>query len=151
MANCELCGNKPARFDTEIEGTRMNVCEDCARFGKVKGSSNVKIIIEDRKRPEIKELTYIFLPDFGNTVKQARERLGLKQDEMAKKLNERESLLHQIESGHFTPNIDLARKLERMFHIKIFEEVKDGDMNPSDNKTAKSSGEATLGDFIKKR
>jgi putative transcription factor len=152
MANCELCGMKPSRFSAEIEGTTMIVCEDCARFGKVKGKtvSAVKIVIEDHKKPEIKEPDYLFLPGYGSIVKKAREKLGLKQEELAKKINERESLLHQIESEHFKPGIELAKKLERMLHIKIVEEIKEDNAGVQMNEKKNFSGSLTLGDMMKK-
>jgi len=128
----------------------MHVCQDCSKFGKIKNKTNVKIVVEDRKKPEIKEPVYSFFPGYGSIVKSAREKLGLKQDELAKKLNERESVLHQIESGHFTPGIELAKKLERNLHIKIFEEIKEENQK-ANSPTVKSTDGQTLGDFIKKR
>lgn len=151
MTNCELCGRKPARYKSEVEGTFMNVCEDCARFGKVKAGSNVRIVVEDRKKTESKDPDYIFLPNYGAAVKNARERLGLKQEELAKKINERESLLHQIESEHFKPGFELAKKLERNLHIKIIEvlEINEELENARrDIRPVKPEGPMTLGDMI---
>jgi putative transcription factor len=152
MANCELCGMKPIKYSVEIEGTTMLVCEDCSHFGKIKGiqKSQVKIIIEDHKRPESKDPDYIILPGYGSMGKKARERSGLKQEEMAKKLNERESLLHQIESEHFKPGYLLAKKLEKMLHIRILEELKEDKPGSSVNLNTKkeSSGAMTLGDMM---
>jgi putative transcription factor len=153
MSNCELCGRKPGKFEAEIEGTVMKVCEDCSKYGKVRAKSNVKIIYEEKKKADIPELEYNFIPGFGSVVKNARERLKLKQEEMAKKLNVRESLLHQIESEHFKPGYDLAKKLEKELHIKIIEEIKNGEIK-SDvnlNKQKSGSGSMTLGDMMRKR
>jgi putative transcription factor len=157
--NCELCGIKTAKFDAEIEGTAMKVCEDCARYGQIKANANtnVKIVYEDKKKFEMTEPEYLFITGYGSIVKNARERLRLKQEEMAKKLNVRESLLHQIESEHYKPNIDLARKLERELHIKIVEEIKDESSIKADpkrdvNAASKSqSGPMTLGDMLGKK
>jgi len=148
MTNCELCGKKTAVYNTEIEGTTMLVCEDCAHFGKVKPKSNVKILVQDKKKPEIREPEFLIVQGYGAKVKNARERLGLKQEEMAKKLNERESLLHQIESEHFKPGSELARKLERELHIKIIEEIKDEDADMKEKPKRKQSGELTIGDML---
>jgi uncharacterized protein (TIGR00270 family) len=60
-------------------------------------------------------------------VKNARERLGLKQEDFAKNINEHKSLIHQVESEHIKPSIVFARKLERALHIKIVEEMKSED------------------------
>ena len=147
---CELCGRNDANYNTEIEGTVMNVCQECSRFGKVKNRSNVKIVIQEaKKKPEIKEPTYVFLPGYGSILKRAREKLGLKQEELAKRLNERESVLHQIESEHFKPSVEMAKKLQRELHIKIIEELTDAEA--SDNpapQIPRGTGALTLADMM---
>jgi putative transcription factor len=151
MTSCELCGRKDAKFRSEIEGTMMYVCEDCSRFGKNKGKANVRIIVEDRKKPVAKDPEYIFLQGYGQRVKNAREKMGLKQEELAKKINERESLLHQIESEHFKPGIELARKLEKSLHITIIEEIREPEELENarkDIRPIKRDGPLTLGDMM---
>lgn len=154
MANCELCGNKQSRYNAEIEGTIMSVCEDCSRFGKVKNKSHVQVIVQDYKKPEKKETVFRFIPGYGMRVKNSREKLGLKQEEMAKRLNERESTLHQIESEHLKPSIELARKLEKAFHIKILEEESASDdlsdNMPSKTGIKKQASGLTIGDMIRR-
>lgn len=151
MSNCELCGFNPAVFEAEIEGTTMKVCTECARFGKVKGKSNVKIILEEKKKIEYKDPEYQFVTGFGSLVKNAREKLGLKQEEMAKKLNERESLLHQIESEHIKPRIDTAKKIEKVLHIHIVDEIKENpDNDIQKNIPPTKTGAMTLGDMMEK-
>jgi uncharacterized protein (TIGR00270 family) len=106
---------------------------------------------------------YIFVTGYGAMVKNAREKLNLKQEDFAKSINEHKSLVHQVESEHIKPNIVLAKKLERVLHIKIVEEIKPGTQglelnSDSKNKTEtgpngrgvqkqKSDG-LTLGDLI---
>ncbi len=160
MSSCELCGRNPSLYDCEVEGTMMKVCQDCSRFGSVKGKSNVKIVFQDMKRPVVKETEYAFVQGYGLIVKNAREKLGLKQEDFAKKINEHKSLIHQVESEHIKPNTDLAKKLERALHIKIVEEVKSGPdveeeshpMKPKkdskDNTFRAKSGPLTLGDLM---
>ena len=140
--NCELCGLKSAALNADIEGTMMNVCRDCSRFGTVQKS--VRIVVKPDKL-QAEEPILILVSEFGSIVKRAREKLGLRQDEMAKRLNERESLLHQIESEHFKPNISLARKLEKALGIKLVEHYEE---RHETSKKSKSDG-FTLGDFIK--
>ena len=140
--NCELCGLKSAALNADIEGTMMNVCRDCSRFGTVQKS--VRIVVKPDKL-QAEEPILILVSEFGSIVKRAREKLGLRQDEMAKRLNERESLLHQIESEHFKPNISLARKLERELKIKLLEEAQDSKQDqPKPRNTAR-----TFGDLMK--
>ena len=70
--------------------------------------------------------------------------MGLKQKEFAKFLAERESLIHKMESGTYTPSIELARKLERQLGISLVEqkEVKT-------QKLEKKASKFTIGDIIK--
>jgi putative transcription factor len=157
MSNCDLCGVKPSKFDAEIEGVMMHVCEDCARFGKIKIKTNVNIVIKEARKQEIQEPLYTFISGYGAIVKNAREKLNLKQDEMAKRLNERESTLHQIESEHLKPSVALAQKLEHALHIHIMnhETASNDDTNTvSSSKNLNSRGNKdaglTIGDMIKK-
>jgi putative transcription factor len=155
MPSCELCGRKDAMYDCEIEGTMMKVCEDCTKFGKVKAKSSARIVVQESRKIESKEPVYVFVPGYGLIVKNAREKLGLKQEDFAKKINEHKSLIHQVESEHIKPNTDLARKLEKALHIKIVEEVKEEEEQPSkvnlSSRPVKHDDTVTFGDFIKKR
>jgi len=158
---CELCGKKPSVYDCEVEGTIMKVCSDCSRFGHVKGSSNVKIVVQELRKPVSNEPEYIFVQGYGLIAKNARERLNLNQEDFAKKINEHKSLIHQVEIEHIKPSIILARKLEKALHIKIVDELKTEKYEAKeDSKTLNSSGKLSskpkdegmsLGDFIRKR
>ncbi|MFA5797145.1 MAG: multiprotein bridging factor aMBF1 [Candidatus Woesearchaeota archaeon] len=153
MAKCELCGSKEAQFKTAIEGTLMHVCSDCSKYGVVKSNTNVRVVVKEVRKPQKSEPLYSFIPGYGSKVKTAREKLGLKQEEMAKRLNEKESLLHNIESEHLQPSIATAKKIERELHIKIVEEVKEEESPASSTpqKNTQRTGDVTLGDFIKRR
>jgi len=103
----------------------------------VKGKSNVRILVQDSKKTVQQEPEYIFVQGYGQMVKNARERQGLKQEDFAKKINEHKSLIHQVESEHIKPNIIFARKLEKALHIKIVDEVKPGSDGSEDSKDSK--------------
>jgi uncharacterized protein (TIGR00270 family) len=80
-------------------------------------------------------------------VKTAREKKGWKQEELAKKIAIKESLLHNIESGHFEPTDEMIHKLEKFLHIKLM-------MNVTASKPSNKNidaGPMTLGDMIKFR
>ena len=158
MASCELCGRNPAVYDCEIEGTRMKVCQECSRFGSVKGKSNVRIVVSEQKKIVSNDPEYIFVQSYGLLVKNAREKLGLNQEDFAKSINEHKSLVHQVESEHIKPSIIFARKLERALKIKIVDEVKNEKYNPKEeSKILNSTGRLsttprteglTLGDMM---
>jgi len=134
----------------------MKVCEDCSRFGKVKGKSNVKVVFQETKKPVQKDSEYAFVQNYGMIVKDARERLGLKQEDFAKKINEHKSIVHQVESEHMKPGVDLARKFERALHIKIVEEIKEEESSSNKSKSQVSenfgkfdkNAPVTIGDVI---
>jgi len=161
MASCELCGRKEAINNCEIEGTMMKVCEDCSRFGSVKGKSNSRIVVSEKKKIVSNDPEYVFVQGYGLLVKNARERTGLKQEDFAKSINEHKSLIHQVEIEHIKPNILLARKLERTLHIRIVDEVKNEKYEASEeSKTLNSTGRLastpkaqglTLGDMMNVR
>jgi putative transcription factor len=164
MVSCELCGRNPSMYSCEIEGTTMKVCQDCSRFGNVKGKSNVRIVYQEKK-PIQKDPEYVFIEGYGASVKNSRERKGLTQEDFAKSINEHKSLIHQVESESIKPSIIFARKLERALNVKIVEEVKsDASKIPEEEpehpmnsikskrdeskRITPSSGPLTLGDLM---
>ncbi len=149
---CEICGKDELLFKANIEGTMMNVCKPCSKYGKVISVARDKINVEQKKDDakleapvRKKEIVQTVVEDYGERVKKRREHLGLKQEELAKMLSEKESLLHHIESGKFEPNIELARKLERFLKIKLVEEYEEENSQLPRGK----ADDLTIGDLIK--
>jgi len=78
-------------------------------------------------------------------IKNAREKMNLKQEEFAKKINEKVSVVQHLENASITPSIALARKLERFLGIRLVE-LEEYEFTPG----KKESGEVmTIGDVIK--
>ena len=148
MPNCDMCGKETGMlFRTLVEGVQLNVCKGCSSFGKV--LEQVKVIEKAKKtvtvKPEEPETIEIVVPEYAEIIRKARERLNLKQEDLAKKINERASLIQNIERDRFKPSMHLAKKLEKFLHIKLIESVQDSQV---DVKKIKSEG-LTIGDFIK--
>jgi putative transcription factor len=151
--NCEMCGKSGKLFRANIEGAELTVCENCAKFGKVIAPVRQDAAREPVKFPGFrgisrepeKETVQIIAKDYAEKIKKKRESLGLKQEEFAKKINEKESLVQNIESGHFEPSIDLAKKIEGFLRIVLIEDYEEG---KEDFKAVKSDT-FTIGDFIK--
>ena len=79
-------------------------------------------------------------------IRTARERSGMSQLEVARRINERASVIAKLETGKMMPTIELARKLERLFKLTLLEEAEIPDV------PLKSSDQATtLGDVVEIR
>ncbi len=151
MQSCELCGRKfPTLINAIVEGSMLSVCEDCSKFDNVITIKQPEIQEERQERTikiEKPEDTEIIIPDFHNKIKEARDLIGFTQEEVAKKLAEKESLIQNLESGHLKPSLDLVKKFENFFHIKLtykYQEQRIKTLSLNDPKV-------TIGDLIKKK
>jgi len=127
---CDLCGATKNLVRAKIEGTELIVCQECAKFGTILGPiktkpEKVKKRKEEKKqiiKPSIEEEILIINPNYPTIIKKAREKLGLKQSELAKLIREKESVVHKLETGELEPSIKLAKKLEHILKIKLIEQ-----------------------------
>lgn len=147
--NCDLCGKVEERLCRAIiEDVELNVCNKCSKFGKVLGPVK-KQLIETNKTAKNElpqeENIELIVDNYASLIKEKREVMGLTQKEFANRLNEKESVIHKIESGAWQPDLTLARKLEKMFDIKLVQEHLENHL------AIKKRNEEgfTLGDFIK--
>jgi putative transcription factor len=151
-----MCGSRGILYKTDIEGTQLNVCKECAKYGKVVKKTfdpNItKKELKDKKKGYInvekneeKEIIEIIVEDYSKLIKDKREKLGLKQNELALKISEKESLIQNIERGNITPSIELAKKLERFLKIKLVEEYEE---EISSKRIKHKNMELTIGDII---
>jgi len=153
MPNCEICGQETELVIAEIEGMDMSVCHKCAQFGQIKNIPKIKTELSKKishkpihSEPHL-EIIETIVPDYSQKIKKARERLDLNQEDFAKKINEKESLLHKMETGSFEPSLPLAKKLEKLLGIKLIQKVEEEKIVSS-----KISSEGlTIGDLIKKK
>ncbi len=148
----------------------MTVCKSCASYGEVvrpvrsgerREKSGGKQSGEERsgrlappssRAPPLAasgERLLIITEGFAGRIKEARERLGLKQEELAKRLRLKESQLHKYETGSQTPDLETARSLERALRITLVEEHEDGGFAAPGEGGA--GGPLTIGDLLKKR
>lgn len=161
---CEMCGKEMASLlPVRIEGTILNVCRDCARFGdnvksggKQQSGAEPSVIqarLQNRERRmktrdvyEGAEESIELAEDFPKRIKEAREKLGWKQEELAAKMNERVSIVHKLESGGMHPDDALIKKVEKTLDIKLKEKVMIAPVEKASNRKG-----MTLEDFIKKK
>ena len=144
-----MCGAETKLFYALVEGTKISVCKQCGKFGKIISSVRSPKPVEKKEeflveRPR-REIIQVITKKFAAKIRKKREQMGLKQEDFAKKISEKESLIHNIESGKFEPNIKLARKIEKFLHIKL---VEDHEEEHKLQLGQKSEG-MTIGDMIK--
>ena len=139
-----MCGKGENTLLVNVEGVKMKLCKSCSKYGKVLSSNRERPIFRKqiRQEPEIEQLV---VNNYGQVIKTARESLQLTQEDLAKKLNEKESLIQKIESQHKEPSVNTARKLEKFLRIKLIEQHEE----VSTNKKVTSSQGMTIGDMIK--
>ena len=159
---CELCGaDVPHTKNVAIESTVLAVCNNCAKFGDevstpvVRRGSMPPVIaqrLEARKRRQTPRDVYAetgeeeLAEDFPQRIRRAREERGWKQADLGAKINEKVSVISQLESGAISPGDALVRKVEHALGIKLKEKVQ-----PIAMKKQAASGSLTLGDLIKMR
>jgi len=157
---CDMCSSPEKAYKVEVEGSILNVCEKCVSFGKVvrkirpempeKKQKQVQKAAEklaEEKAKKETETMQIITPNYSLIIRKAREKLGLKQEELAKKIAEKESVIHKLESGSIIPAIPLARKLEKFLRIALVETIEVDSPETSDRRS--SSEGLTLGDLIR--
>lgn len=158
---CEMCGKDVPNLRTAtVEGTRMKVCGSCADFGvenvgeeqEVTGRSKVTESLEKRKRRMKSRDIYSdmqeeLVPDYGDRVQAARESKGLNQEELAKDLKEKRSIIAKVEHGKHHPSDQLVKKLERTLGITLMEKPEPVSQGSSSSSSSKGM---TLGDMLKK-
>ncbi len=127
ILRCEVCGNPiyGAVNTVQIDESTLQVCSNCARLGKPtrqtkKGGESLfkppspKPTKRDRivDELELKE-------DYHKIIKQTREKLGLSQEALGRKINEKPSVIKLLESGKLKPDNMLARKLEHFLKVQL--------------------------------
>ena len=139
MTECEICGSNAIK-KAEIDGAIINVCSECVKYGKTV-AGHVKIRTKPTK--DINSSRYID-PKYSELIKDAREKREMKIDELAKKINEKESVISSLERGHLSPSFNLAKKLENFLEIKLILEYNE-EFHSSKGKRDNS---LTIGDVV---
>jgi len=138
---CEVCGRELPRTKTvTIEGTVLNACPDCARFGTEAGpvasparKPGVPPAVSERLEARARRMKErdVFAQsgeedlteDYARRIRAAREARGWKQTDLGARINERVTVIAKLESGTMVPNDNLIRRLERALEIKLKEKA----------------------------
>lgn len=148
---CEICGKKVVGrpFRVKIEGSIMQTCKECSKFGKIQKEPPKPVKRSTPRRIHYREPTNEVLEDYNNVIRLAREKLGWSRENLGEKVNEKVSVISRIEMGRMVPDIKLAKKLEKILGVTLIEEVENENLDDKDHHRFKG---ATIGDvaFIKR-
>jgi putative transcription factor len=142
MSECELCGSKEATRKTKIDKAILTVCDRCVSFGE---EVNQPQIVYAKKMMTDTTPGYVLKKNFNALIRNSRDKMKLTQDDLAKKLKEKLSIIKRIEEG-WEPSPILISKLEKFFNIELKEETEE---RISGKKSGKE--ELTIGDIAEIR
>jgi len=130
-AACEVCGS-PLRASPNrvlIDGATMIVCNNCAKLGKplgpaapVQGRVNpVQNALRTMAQRPIQpiEVEFDVDPEYYLKIRQAREKLGLSQEQLGQLLSEKPSVIRMVESKKLKPDLTLTRKFMHQLKINL--------------------------------
>jgi putative transcription factor len=132
--NCEICGSEIYGPSKRIilEGSKLLVCMKCSNLGepdinaerypsrtkrRTLGTPVKKRTSESRLPREVEELEVA--EDFPKMIKEAREKKKMSQQDLARTVKERLSIIQKIELGKMTPDLRISRALEHILRIKL--------------------------------
>ena len=171
-----MCGSEqPSLTTVKVEGAELQLCDDCKEFGtevRTESSSSASTKYStsssggsgsgsgtsgsgsggsgggsSRRRRDMFDDMDEIVADYDQRIREARESRGLSQEDLAKSLNEKASLIRKLERGDMLPSDDVRAKLERGLEISLVEGQDADDTEWSGD----SSTTTTLGDVVKRK
>lgn len=133
---CDMCGKETTLKKTSVEGTTMQLCNECQSYGVVEKKKQKRTVSMQKEE--------MIVPNYAKKIKTARENKGLKQEELAQQLAIKLSQLHKFESNNQEPDIATAKKLEQTLNIKL---VTKEEFEATTSTT--KSGPMTIGDLLR--
>ncbi|MCK5772348.1 MAG: TIGR00270 family protein [Thermoplasmata archaeon] len=155
MAECEKCGKKAGRLSpVMIAGAEMYVCPDCTRFGTAikrapppqqatAASSHSTPMWSSRKKDALSSREKELADDYPKRVQRARENKGWSREDLGRNINEKVSVISNLENGEIHPSDKFIKKLEKALGIELMEAVEE--MHAIGSMESKGM---TLADFI---
>ena len=144
MPLCEMCGKETKLMTANVEGVELKVCSLCTKYGVVKRPTNSKNFSRSFSSKNRKSDDSKIVSNYSSLIHSSRERMGMTQEEFAKSLNERVSLVAKWESGTLKPRLDIARKLGKQLGVSMTEKIELGEAFVSGSN---KSDAFTLGDI----
>jgi len=157
---CEVCGReiigKP--HYVIIEGAKLITCGECAKLGSGEWSPKPSVSSLDTKmrisripkrKATVKNIDIqedvTVIENFGSLVRNARQKMGLSQEDLGRKIGEKTSVIKKIEVEKIIPHEQLARKLEHALGIKLLVPVVEPEVPAPLHPTRR---EVTLGEIV---
>ncbi|WP_396612865.1 multiprotein bridging factor aMBF1 [Haloferax sp. S1W] len=172
MPQCEMCGSDQASLKkVKVEGAELQLCDDCAEFGtevrteSASSSTSTKYSTSSsssktsrssgssssssktRRRRDMFDDMDEIAADYDARIRDARESRNMSQEDLAKSLNEKASLIRKLERGDILPPDSVREKLERKLDISLVEGASDDESEWSGG----SNTTTTLGDVVKRK
>lgn len=168
VLSCDVCGSpiEGEPIIVEIEGAVLTLCPKCGRkyintkgVRVIRGPTQVQVgtqgvsvvKYESRRgttyrisRPRVNVDRYEVVENYAELIREARESLGMGRDVLAKVVGIKESVLKRIEDGQLIPDIELARKLEKVLGVSLLRESEEVGMDV----TKPIDTTLTLGDVV---
>lgn len=154
-----MCGKENQKLvRVRIEQAVLSVCASCARFGKPlpvtarapQVSGAAKMQRAEKKAERKGERSYgleeenELAIDYPRRIRDARAALGWKQEELAARVNEKKSVIKDLEAGTLVPDNNVVAKLEKVLKIKLLEKKQQMQAPPQQSRKS-----MTLGDFVR--
>ena len=162
----------------KVEGAELDVCDSCTEFGtKVdtgdsSSSTSTKYSTSSsgsgssgsasggtsttssgggggggRSRDMFDDIDEL-AQNYDDIIREGREGAGYSQEELAKNLNEKASLIRKLEQGEMLPTDEMQQKLERTLDVDL---SAGGSTDDAEWESDSSAGEYTLGDVVERK
>jgi putative transcription factor len=125
---CEVCGSEIRGRPSYriIEGGRMTVCARCADFGsrdwdpRQRSAPRRRLQRRTQPRNEVEAAEVLELvEDYGTKIRKARQARRMTVEDLAKKINEKESVIKKLEKEELSPDRNLVRKIKNSLGLEI--------------------------------
>ncbi len=164
---CEMCGKEVPRLrKVQIGASVLEVCNDCAKFGAdmtpeapkgepiASGTAAIAAppvpLTYDRapqkQRDALSRGEMELAEDYSKRISKARQSKDWTQEDLAKRMNEKKSVVSRLETGEMRPSEKLIKKLEKELDITLKERM---EFQVEASKKTVGRGGVTLGDLIK--
>jgi putative transcription factor len=160
-----MCGKEVPRLrKVQIGSSTLEVCNECARFGEdvkreapkgapmasgpaaVAATPRTYVPAQRKPKDALSRGEEELAEDYPRRIQRARSLKQMTQEDLARKINEKKSVISRLETGEMRPSEKLIRKLEVSLDIKLKERM---EFQVDTGKKQVASGGVTLGDLIK--